>query len=157
MMVYRFTRSAKEYTKEDQEILAQIPEQYHPRIRSVGRRIVAYAAAGVGIVVVGVPVIAPIIVMITAGIPAKDAMFRGIMLLCFAPLTFFFGIFWGASFGVAMTPAWYLRSPLGARWRELCGASSVNACRAISYVVFVVGLGVIAMLVWLVRSMAPFR
>ncbi len=156
LLLRSFAQGRKAHIEEDEELISMVPAQYHTQIRSTGKRIIRLAYIGVATSLIFVPVAAPLVVYMIDNISASDAFFRGVLLLCFAPMTFFLGAYWGLSLGMLTSPRWYLGTELGMRWREMCGADSVTACRLISLTVVIVGTSCYALLFWLTRAMAPF-
>jgi hypothetical protein len=55
-----------------------------------------------------IPIAAPALAYAVDGIGASGAFCRGVLLLCFAPMTFFLGVYWGLSIEMLTTPRWYL-------------------------------------------------
>jgi len=151
-----FTQGVKTHVAEDEELISMVPAEHHAQIRHAGRRIIRLAYLGVATSLIVVPVAAPLTVYIVEGIAPTDAFFRGVLLLCLAPMTFFLGAYWGLSLGMLTSPRWYLGTELGTRWRQMCGVDSVAGCRLISLAVVVVGSGCYMLLFWLTRTIAPF-
>ncbi|MCS7471500.1 hypothetical protein NZK35_33040 [Stieleria sp. ICT_E10.1] len=156
LLLRSFAQGAKVQAEEDEELISMLPPEFHAQIRSTGKRILRLGYVGVATSLVFVPIAAPFVAYLVDGISVSDAFFRGVLLLCFAPMTFFLGAYWGLSLGMLTSPRWYLGTELGLRWREMCGADSVSACRLISLTVSVVGTGCYVLLFWLTRAMAPF-
>ncbi len=156
LLLRSFAQGAKSHVEDDVELISMVAAQYHAQIRSTGKRIIRLGYVGVATSLVFLPVAAPLVVYLIDDISASDAFFRGVLLLCFAPMTFFLGAYWGLSLGMLTSPRWYLGTELGMRWRAMCGAEAVTACRLISLTVVIVGTGCYALLFWLTRSMAPF-
>lgn len=155
-MVCSFGRSVPSIVKEDEELLEFVPDEHHQMVRKAGRRVITCACVGVLMSLVIVPVSAPLVTVWLDGISAEDAFFRGVLLLCGAPMTFFLGVYWGVAVEMLFTPSWYLGTEAGVRWRDLCGATSVTGCRVISFIVVFVGVACYGLLFYLARTMAPF-
>jgi hypothetical protein len=156
LVIYGFIRTARRYGNEERKILAHLPAEYHAPIQLIRKRIVMLAAAGAVILMLVVPVLAPIYAMITEGISSKDALGRGVLLLCGAPFTFFAGVFWGLSLGILTAPEWYLRSPLGWKWCRLTGGASIKGARFVALIATLMGLAIFLIMFWATRKMAPF-
>jgi hypothetical protein len=156
LLLKSFAKGANEYQNEDEELIAMVPSEYHSLIRRTGRRIIRFAYFGVFMSLVIIPVAAPLTAYLIDGIRPTDAFFRGIVLLCFAPLTFFLGAYWGLSLGMLTSPRWYLGTEVGVRWRQMCGVMSLSGCRMVALTVVIVGTICYLLLFWITRTMAPF-
>jgi hypothetical protein len=155
--IWRFARSAKEHTQEDEVLLGDLPEEYRPLVRQEGKQIVKFACLGAFVSLVVVPVAGPLLAMHLDNITLKDAAFRGLMLLLIAVISLPFGILWGASIGILAAPRWYLDTELGRRWRQLCGVKSIPACRTVALVVVLTGATIYTAFIFLTRTIAPFN
>jgi hypothetical protein len=156
LLLRSFAKGANDVRSEDEEFLATVPLEYQMLIRNAGRRIIHFAYGGIFMSLVVIPITAPLAVFLTDGIRPFDALCRGVLLLCFAPLTFFLGAYWGLSLGMLTSPRWYLGTDVGVRWRQMCGATSLAGCRLIALTVIVVGTICYLAMFWLTRTMAPF-
>jgi hypothetical protein len=155
--LWRFARSAKEHTHEDEALLGDLPEEYRPLVRQEGRQIVKFACLGAFVSLIVVPVGGPVLAMALDNITLKDAAFRGLFLLMFAVLSLPFGILWGTSIGILAAPRWYLDTELGRRWRQLSGVKSLSACRTVAFIVVLTGLAIYTTFIFLTRTIAPFN
>lgn len=156
ILVAEFSKSAKEYSSEDQNLLDMVPEDSRERFRSENRKIVRCVAIGLAIPVLILPICVPVALFFVENIKSTDALFRALIMLIFSPVLAFLGIYAGLACGLLVSPRWYLEGPFGDRWRALVGTSSRFGMILVSLMVISVAIASCILISWLTWNAKPF-
>ena len=151
--IYDFCNRAHDATTSIDFVYKDIPEEYREEMKIVCQQVLDSMKLGVGILLLGMPLLAAGYRMVTEGISIQQA--GGVIVMCslFFPFTIMLGVGWGFSIAVIRAPNWFLDSSFGEEWKEMIGIQSTKGAKAFCYVMVLVGFAGAGFVFWLGQTM----
>jgi hypothetical protein len=140
----RFSREAKRFLGESEELLEQHDPDEAAALRGTYRRILLCAVVFPVICGLVVPIVVPCIVFLRGEFAAGAlvmALFLGIL---FSLVASFFYLFAGVAVGCMLAPDEFMESPIGEQWLALIGTKNHTAARVVCFIMAVAGLAIMA-------------
>jgi hypothetical protein len=140
----RFSREARGFLGESEQLLEQHDPDEAAALRSSYRRILLFAVVFPILCGLIVPIVVPCIVFLR-GEFADGALAMALFLgLLFSLVASFFYLFAGVAVGCMLAPDEFMDSPVGEQWLALIGTKNHTAARVVCFVMAVAGLAIMA-------------